>query len=100
MSIVVNPLAVGWKKNHAPGIRCKANGSGDMILVKWPEALGVMPTQAVVDQWDAEYQARDTQEEVYNRIDGQELLKAVALVCADQFGMTPAQFKAAVKAKL
>ena len=42
-----------------------------------------------------------TNDEIYDQvIQNQKVFKALALVCADQFGMTPAQMKAAIKAEM
>lgn len=42
-----------------------------------------------------------TNDELYEEVlQNQKVLKAIALVCAEQFGMTPAQMKTAVKAKM
>lgn len=51
MMAVNNPEALGWKRNHAPGIRTKAG-----VLAGWPsETLGPPPTQAQLDRWEAEW---------------------------------------------
>ena len=42
-----------------------------------------------------------TKEEIYNDVvKNQKVLKALALVCAEKFNMTPAQMKSAIKAKM
>ena len=58
--------------------------------------------QTIIDNFDINAPAPiPTKEEIYNDvIQNQKVLKALALVCADQFSMTPAQIKAAVKAKM
>ena len=86
---------LGWKFDHEPGIET-LNG----VISAWPSVLGPLPDQAQIDIWSQEYQNRDTQEEEYSGIVDNRLLKALALVCADQFGMTPAQLKTAIKSKL
>lgn len=89
---------IGWKFPQQEGMNCKPNENGVLVIVKFP---GGIPSQADQNTWTAEYEARDIQEEDYNRrLNVDPLLKALALVCADQFGMTPAQMKAAIKAKL
>lgn len=88
--------ALGWKYNHVSGIRTK-NG----IIIGWPTSdLGPEPNQSQQIVIISEYEARDQQDEQYARINDNKILKALALVCADQFGMTPAQLKAAVKDKM
>ena len=94
-----NPEALGWKHNHEPGIRCKQNEQGSLDVIGWPDSLPAL-TQADVDTWETEYQARDTKEEEYSGINSQKLLKAFALVAADQWGITPKQLKNLIKVKL
>ncbi len=108
MSVIVNPLALGWKFNHAEGIECCENARGQMELVKWPASLGAWPTQAQADQWASEYAARDKKEEIYQEaINGprSRLLRAYIACINDgsiipATNMTAAQIKAAIKAKL
>ncbi len=50
MITIKHPNALGWKHNHVPGISTKAGE-----LVSWPTILGPMPTQAQVNQWEAEW---------------------------------------------
>ena len=41
---------LGWKFNHAPGIRTK-----DGVLTAFPESIGAMPTDSEIDVYRAEY---------------------------------------------
>jgi hypothetical protein len=41
---------LGWKFNHAPGIRTK-----DGVLTAFPEAVGPMPTETEMNTYRAEY---------------------------------------------
>lgn len=66
----------------------------------WDNSDGPIPSKAQCEAGFVAWENRDIQEEKYQGINSNHLLKALALVCADQFGMTPAQLKAAVKAKL
>ncbi len=43
--------AIGWKYNHASGIRTK----GDK-LIAWPASLGTKPTQSEIDAIVTEYE--------------------------------------------
>lgn len=45
-------MVLGWKFNHAPGIRTR---EGEIIA--WPENLGPLPTGEQIAQWTAEYEA-------------------------------------------
>ena len=89
--------ALGWKFNHEPGI-CTSDG----VLTKWPtDALGPEPDNAAQQTIMNEYDARDVKEEDYTRrLASDPYFEALALVCGDQFGMSEAQMKAAIKAKL
>jgi len=100
MNIIVSPQAIGWKHNHVEGIKCAENKEGDIELVEWPSSLGIYPTQAQADVWTQEYSARDKKDETYNSAGKDKILKALILVCADQFGMTPTQIKIAIKTRL
>ena len=55
MTVIVNPMALSWKHNSAPGIRCAENAQGQMELTGWPVALVAYPSQAQVDTWKDEY---------------------------------------------
>jgi hypothetical protein len=87
---------LGWKHNHKSGIATK-----DGIIIGWPSSLGAMPTQIQIDTWTGEYNSRDKTEEIYEQdIKSQRLFRALAKVCANQFGITGAQMKAAIKAEM
>lgn len=44
---------IGWKFNHQPGMTCR-EVNGGLAIVEFP---GGIPSQALQDQWTAEYQA-------------------------------------------
>lgn len=93
MSISVRVLAIAWKW---PGAEVsEING-----VLKWhpnsPIPRKYAPTIAAAV---VEYEARDQSEEDYQR-SVRKRAGALELVCAEQFGMTPAQMKVAIKAKM
>ena len=52
MTAVKHPEALGWKHPGVGGIRTR---KGE--ITEWPEVLGDMPTQAQVQQWEAQWLA-------------------------------------------
>ena len=50
MITVRHPEALGWKHPGVGGISTRAG-----VLTEWPESLGPEPTQAEVNQWEAEW---------------------------------------------
>lgn len=55
---------IGWKFGHQGGMRCAGNAQGALEIVEFP---GGIPTQAEIDQWTAEYEARDVDAERVDR---------------------------------
>jgi hypothetical protein len=48
---------LGWKFDHAPGIRTKQQPDGSITITGWPASLGALPTPEQLAQWTAEYEA-------------------------------------------
>ncbi len=70
---------LGWKFNHAPGIRTMGSPSGAVIF-DWPPALGPEPTAAQIAQWTAEYVARPIENPEMSAEDLWEVLRAKGIV--------------------
>lgn len=45
---------IGWKFDHQPGMACRENDQGDMIITEFP---GGIPSRADQAAWAAEYEA-------------------------------------------
>ena len=48
---------LAWKFDHAPGIRTRV-AKGKAEIFDWPPELGPAPTQAQIDRWTDEFNAR------------------------------------------
>lgn len=85
----------------------------DLDPEKFPDAFGDVAPQGGRRDWLVDLvtktlsydpipePAGPTNGEIYDDVlQNQKVLKAIALVCAEQFGMTPAQMKTAVKSKM
>lgn len=44
---------IGWKFDHQPGMACKENDQGVVVITEFP---GGIPSQADQDTWTAEYE--------------------------------------------
>lgn len=97
---------IAWKFNNQEGVRCREI-DGVMTITKFP---GGIPSQTDQDLWTQEYIAAGgddeiEKEQVVNFANVDPFLKAFVLAVNDGSiipgsNMTPAELKAAVKAKL
>ena len=90
MTTTTNPEALAWKHNYTAGISCKQNQAGAFDIVGWPESLPA-PTQADVDQWEAEYAARDKKAELYDREVQRDPLLIAFIKCLNDASFVPGQ---------
>lgn len=51
---------IGWKFDHAPGMRTREKSDGTMEIFDWPAALGAKPTAANIRSWTQEFNALPT----------------------------------------
>lgn len=61
MTTCSNLDALSWKHPGVEGINTR-----DGVIVDWP--LGPMPSQATVDGWVTEYEARDEGAEIFDKV--------------------------------
>lgn len=77
---------LGWKFNHAPGIR-----TDGVNITEWPGALGPIPTQAEIDQWTIDFAAAKPDLDAAADVDGQKVLRALVAWLAQKFGIPASQ---------
>lgn len=73
-------LVLGWKFNHASGIRTKELDDGSFSITDWPDNLGPLPTAEQIETWTAEYEAQANVPETVTPLQARRALRAAGLL--------------------
>ncbi len=79
---------IGWKFNHAPGIRTREKPDGTMEIFDWPAALGPQPTPAQIAQWTMDFKARPVEKATMDAEDIWRVLRTKGIVTDTEVPLT------------